>query len=264
MSALLRLHWARHRLVFLFLAIGLFVFQWLITRMAPGPEQARLMQELFDLIPGPLGSMFGNELSSLLTPVGFIAFGYSHPFALTLLGTWVIRVPAGALSGEIGAGTMDLLASRRVPRAEIVGAALLVTLSGLVLLLGAALLGTAAGLNIEPVAGVGPFTFIRVVASCGLMFAAFGAITLAISAIRRTSGAAIGMATALVAGSFALDYVARAWEPLGWARPLSLFSYYSRAGLLQTDMPWGDVAILGGVGITAAVAAFLIFGRRDL
>jgi ABC-type transport system involved in multi-copper enzyme maturation permease subunit len=263
-TALLRMHWLRHRHALLALAVGLFAFQWLFTRLAPGPEQAQLMQQLFDLLPAPMRTLFGDEISSLLSPVGFIAFGYSHPFTLALLSAWTIRVPSGALAGEIGLGTMDLLATRGVRRPVIVAAALLVTLAGLAVLLAVALAGTAVGLTSRPVAGVDALTFFRVVATCGLVFAAFGAIALAISATRRTSGAAIAIATALVAGSFALDYVARAWAPLDWARPLSLFSYYSRAGLLQTPLPMGDLVVLTAVAGLAATAAFLIFGRRDL
>ena len=264
MIALLRLHWARHRLVLLSLALGLFAFEWLFTRLMPGPEQARLMQQIFALMPAPLNQFFGEEVSALVTPVGFIAFGYSHPFTLAMLAVWAIRVPAGALAGEVGHGTMDLLASRRLPRAAVVAAALLVTIGGLALLLAVAWAGTAWGLTSRPIPGYGPMMFARPVITSWATFSAFGALALAISATRRTGGAAIAIGTALVAGSFALDYVARAWQPLQPARPLSLFLYHGRLGLLQTPVPAGDLAVLVGITVVAAAAAFLIFARRDL
>ena len=263
MSALLLLHWRKHRIVLAALCGGMFVFQWVMTRLRPGPEQAELMRQMITFMPQGLVAALGDDLASVLTPEGFLTFAYSHPFALILMSAWTIRVPS-SIAGEIGQGTMDLLASRPVPRAAIVGSTLLVALAGLAMILGAGLSGTSVGLSTRPIEGVGPLTFLPVIITCYLLFAAFAGVALAIATTQRQGGTAIGIATAVVAGSFALDYVARAWQPIKWAEPLSLFHYYGGRRIVAAGLNTGDVSILAVVCLVFVIVAFLVFGRRDL
>ena len=89
--------WRRHRLALLWLAAGSGFFPWAITRVVPAVAHSGFVRQLFDMAPAP------------------------------------VRVATGALAGEVGRGTMDLVASRPVSRSAQVAAAWAVV-AGLVLI----------------------------------------------------------------------------------------------------------------------------------
>lgn len=260
-GALLRRQWRHHRVSLAWLAFGMLVFEFLVTKLAP--ETTR-MQSLLEMLPPAVLDTFGAELRATLSPSGFLAFGWIHPFALLMLGVWVVRVGAGSLAGEIGHGTMDLLAARPVARGSLVGAAALALWGGLAVLCLAGWSGIALGLRMRVLDGAGAGDLVEVVATCWLLFAAAGGLTLAISATRRSGSSATSYAAGLLSASFALDYVARAWEPLAWARPLSIFSYYAPQQIAARGAAAADVLALGVVVVAGTALAFLAFQWRDL
>ncbi len=261
MTALLRRQWRHQRAALGWLAAGMALFEFLVTMAAP--EVSRL-QGVLDLLPPPMLQVFGDELRATLSATGFLAFGWTHPFALLMLAAWVVRVAAGSLAGEAGRGTMDLLAARPVGRAGIVAAAALAMLAGLAVLCVAGWAGLAAGLLQRPVGGARAADLAGVIATCALVFAAAGAVALAVSAARRTGGSAAAIASGFLAASFALDFLARTWRPIGWARPLSLFAYYSPQRIVAHGVVPGDLAVLAVVTAAGMGLAFVVFQRRDL
>jgi ABC-2 type transport system permease protein len=260
-GALLRRQWRLHRAALAWLALGMLVFEFLITKLSPAVGR---MQGLLDLLPPVIQEVFGAELRATLSPSGFLAFGWVHPFALLMLGVWVVRVAAGSLAGEIGRGTMDLVASRPVTRAAVVAAAALTLFAGLALLCLSGWSGIALGLAQRPLGGARAADLVGVVVSCWLLFAAAGGLALAVSALRRDGGSAIAIASGLLAASFAFDFVARTWQPLVWARPLSLFSYYAPQRIVALGMAAGDVLALAVVIVASLALAFVAFQWRDL
>ena len=256
-------HWRRHRLTLLLLALGLAAFEWLITRVAPSPDQAGFVRTVITMMPGPMQALLEQQIGGALTGRGFVAFGWVHPVPLLLLGVWTVRVASGALAREIGQGTMDLLASRPVSRASQVAAALVALLGGLAVLVAAGWTGTALGLATRAL-DAGASDYLASAAMAWLLFAAFGAVALAVSAAVRESGVAIAVMAGLMAVSFALDYVARAWAPLRSLRALSLFRYDEPQRILAAGPSAIDLAVLGGVLAVATLVAFITFGRRDL
>lgn len=261
MTALLRRQWRHHRAALAWLALGMAVFEFLITKLAPDVPR---MQGLLDLLPAPVLQVFGGELRAILSASGFLAFGWIHPFALLMLGVWVVRVAAGSLAGEIGRGSMDLLAARPVPRAAIVAAAALAMLAGLAVLCGAGWAGLALGLAQRSLGEARAGDLAGVVVTCWLLFAAAGGLALAIAAWRRTGGSAVAIASGVLAASFALDFVARAWAPLAWSRPLSIFAYYAPQQIAAFGVVPGDLAVLAVVAAAGTGLAFGAFHWRDL
>ncbi len=259
--ALLRRQWRHHRASLAWLAFGMLVFEFLITKLAPATDR---MQGLLDLLPPPVLDLFGAELRATLSPAGFLAFGWVHPFVLMMLAVWIVRVGAGSLAGEIGRGTMDLLVARPVPRGAIVASAALALAAGLAVLCLAGWGGIALGLRMRTLGGAGALELAWVVLACWLLFAAAGAVTLAISAVRRSAGSATALAAGFLAASFALDFIARAWAPLTWARPLSLFAYYAPQQIVARGLAPGDALALGVVAAAGVLLAFGAFQWRDL
>lgn len=264
LGALLGHHWRRHRVPLLPMAAGAALFEWMITRVAPALSEAGFVQQLFRLAPPPLQRIFGEEIMASVSASGFLAFGYAHPFLLLLMSVWAVRVSAAALAGEIALGTMDLIASRPVARGAQVIAAAIGALGGLGAIALTAWIGTAVGVAGRPLEGVEVSAYLPIAGGCWLLFAAFGSVGLAISAIRRDAGSAIAWTSAIILLSFVLDYLARAWDRMAPFRFLSLFRYYEPARILRQGLAGDDALVLAGVAVVATLAAFVVFRKRDL
>ncbi len=254
--------WRQHRVTLGVLAAGLAGFAFVITRVAPTPGDVGFLGGLMALLPPQIAELAGGQLA-LASPRGVIAFGYLHPFFLALLSAWTIRVSAGALAGEIGRGTMDLLAARPVSRAAQVMAAWVAMTAGSAALAAAAWTGTAVGLGLRSLGVSGADVSVLPVMTW-LLFAAWGSVALLVSATRREAGSAIAWTSGFIATAFVLEFLARVWSPIGWARPLSLFAYYRPPELLQQGVHLTDALVLAGVTVAALSAAVLVFRRRDL
>jgi hypothetical protein len=61
-----------------------------------------------------------------------------------------------------------------------------------------------------------------------------------------------------------LDFMGDYWDLLETARLLSPFHYFDPALAVASGIPVRDAVVLGGILITATVAAFLNFNRQDL
>jgi ABC-2 type transport system permease protein len=256
--------WRRHRSALLLLAAGNALFHWAITRVVPAATQTGLVRELLDMAPAPVRVLIGEDLLANLSARGFLGFGWVHPFPLLLLGVWAVRVSAGTLAGEIGRGTMDLVASRPVARSAQVAAAALGVAGGLAVIAFAGWAGSAAGLQMRPLEGVAASDLLPVAAMALLLFASVGGVTLFVSATRREGGAAVSWCAGLLAGSYVLDYLARVWSAIAFLRPLSLFRYYEPQRILREGVAVQDVAVLAAAGAAGLILALAVFARRDL
>jgi ABC-type transport system involved in multi-copper enzyme maturation permease subunit len=252
----------RHRVSLLAMAAGLALFELLLTRIAPAPDETGWIAGILAAAPPELLAVIGDDVSAG-SPGEFLAIGYGHPFFFLILSAWTVRVSCGALAGEIGRGTMDLLAARPIARWVHVVAGALAVAAGLAVLTAAALTGTVAGLAVRPL-GLSAWHFLPVVAMAWLLFMAFGAAGLIVSATRRDGGAAIGWLSGIIATSFVLEYLARLWKPMAALRPWSLFTYYNPQQIVKAG--WGplDIATLAGVTVASLVVAVVLFARRDL
>jgi len=260
--ALVVRHWRQHRLALLVMAAGLALFEFVITRVAPEPGQTGFLGGLLALLPPQVASFVGSELA-LASPRGVLAFGYLHPFFLALLSAWTIRVAASALAGEIGRGTMDLLAARPVPRWAHALAAWLAIAAGLAVLAGAAWGGMAVGLRVRSL-GVAPGQIVVLPAMAWLLFMSWAGVALLASALGREAGSAIAWTSGIIVVSFVLEFLARVWPPVAWARPLTLFAYYRPQDIVRDGVAAADPALLAVVSLAGFGAAAAIFQRRDL
>ena len=254
--------WRQHRWPLLTMAAGVMLFELLITRLAPAPDEVSWMSGLVALVPPQLLALAGGE-ASFASAGGVIAIGYNHPFFLLLLSVWSVRVPSSALAGEIGRGTMDLLAARPVGRGQIVLAAYAAVAAGLALLVSAAWAGTAIGLTLRPL-GVPASRFVGVAAMAWLLFAGWGGVGLLVAATRREAGPAIAWTSGIMATAFVLEYLARVWKPMAGLEPFSPFSYYRPQRIVTTSLSPSDIARLAAMMVVAVVAAIVVFRRRDL
>jgi ABC-type transport system involved in multi-copper enzyme maturation permease subunit len=258
---LLRHAWARHRIPLIPIALAVGLFEFLLTRLAPLPDEVNWLANLMAVIPQDLRALAGNDVA--VTAGGFLALGYGHPFFMVLMSVWVIRTSTAAVAGEVGLGTMDLLASRPVPRWHFVAAGMKTIALGLALIVASAWTGTAIGLHLRPL-DVPASAYLPLAAGAWLLFAAWGSVALLISSTRRDGGQAVGWSTALLAASFVLEYLGRLWPAISTLRPLSLFRYYEVQNILASGLPRTSILVFGVTIIGGVLLSILAIQRRDL
>jgi ABC-2 type transport system permease protein len=246
------------------LALGLALFEWMMTFVAREPSVTSFLTSALRAAPPQFLALLNQELVSTVSPRGIIGVGYTHPFTLIMMAVWAVRVPSAALAGEIGRGTMDLVAARPVVRGAQVAAALLALLAGLAVLAFAAWLGTFAGLAGRPLEGVTAWQYVPIAAALWLLFASAGTVAILVSALATEAGPAIAWTSGLMAGSYVLDYAARVWPRLASLRPLSLFRYYEPQRVVIAGLAGADVIVFAAVAAVALLLAFAVFARRDL
>jgi ABC-2 type transport system permease protein len=263
-SVLLRHHLRMHRVPLVALALGLVLFETTMTFVGRQPVVSGFMTEILRAAPPQLLALFGDDMLNMVSVRGIIGIGYTHPFALIMMAVWAVRVPSAALAGEIGRGTMDIVAARPVARSAQITAAAVALLGGLAVLAGAAWVTTAVGLAVRPLEGVRPLDYLPVAAALWLTFASFGMVGIFVSALNREAGAAIGWLSGLMAGSYVLDYAARVWPRIASLRPLSLFRYYEPQQVVRSGLAVRDAEVFAAVAVVALLAALVVFSRRDL
>jgi ABC-2 type transport system permease protein len=254
--------WRQHRRPLVPMAIGLALFEFVITQFAPAPNEVGWLGQIFSSLPSQVRALMDSDLSPA-SPIGVIAIGYTHPFFLVLLAVWAIRIPSAALAGEIGRGTMDLVASRPVRRQDQVMAAALSTAGGLAVLVLAAWTGTAIGLSLRDL-DLHPRQFAGVASMACFLYLTWGAVSLFVSATQREAGPAIAWTAGIMAATFVIEYLARLWTPIAWLRPFSPFAWYRASHIIAHGIVTADVVRLTALAVIAAGGALLLFSRRDL
>lgn len=261
---LLRHHARLHRMPLIPLALGLAAFEWVMTFVAREPSVSHFLTTALNAAPPEFLALLNPDLVASVSAQGIIGVGYTHPFALLMMAVIAVRVPSAALAGEMGRGTMDLMAARPVPRASHVAAALVATVGALAILAVAAYAGTFVGLVGRPVEGVSLLRYLPVAAAMWLIFAAWACVGIAVSALCRETGQAIAWTSGLMAGSYVLDYAARVWPTIASLRPLSLFRYYEPQQVLRAGLAGSDVQVFAAVAAGSLLVAFVVFAFRDL
>jgi len=152
------------------------------------------------------------------------------------------------------------LSRRRVYVTMAVATALFIGLSLLALTLGA--LGGAALTG--RVAELGPGNLPVLWLNAFLLYASFGAISLAASVSFDRLAPAIGLSLAFVLVSYFLDVIGDLWPDAEFLQPFSLFHYLDARGALSGLPEASNFVVLGGVVAVAVGYALVVFPRRDL
>lgn len=254
-------------LLFLFSLLWVRVAWKVTTELAPyfnvlgglaGSTQQDMEEMVFKGVGKVSQAVIGGSDINFQNPTDFLAVEMLHPVVIVLVFLWAVGKSSGAISGELGGGTMELLLSQPVPRGRLILAHLIVDGITIPVIVLSMMAGTHLGLW-----SVGPFrvndesvnrlvekapafaqTKVRelvdkqkvlpvepqnqwkgVVNLAALAFAMSG-VGLLISACGRNRWRTSGWAVLLVLSMFVLNVIAQLWEPLGPTRPLTLFFYY--------------------------------------
>lgn len=242
------------------------LFVWLMSQFRTG-----VLAKMLHLLPDFVGRLAGVPLADLATPTGRLSVLYVHAVTLVVLVGWAMGRGSAVVSGEIGRGTMDLLASLPIRRTSVILASASVSTLGSALLVVALWLGQGTGLATvaleEPVR---LWRFLPGALNLAAMIFCLTALTTLFSSLDRDRWHTILGVGGVFTLSAILKMVARLWPPGAWLRYLSFLTAYEPQRLIlagpedATRLAWQYNGTLVALGVTAYLAAGAIFSWRDI
>lgn len=193
----------RRRVSLLWWGLGLVLFIGLLALAYPTVRNNNELDKTFAGLPPSVQTVLGlSAINTLTSPIGYLNSQYFANVLPLILLIFVIGLGTWAISGDEGAGTLELLLANPVGRTTVA----LERAMALVLLL--ALLtavGAVALLAIAPATGLTqsltPARMIAATVACGLLALTFAAVAFAVGAITgRRSPAMASAATLAIAG----------------------------------------------------------------
>ena len=213
-----------------------------------------------------VAALLGIDIEGEITAQLMQAFVWVHPTVLTLLWAnetmFCTRFPAG----EIDRGTIDVLLALPLSRRRIYLCETIVFLAGGVMMLGAGAIGYAIGSQSLPVENRPEWTLVALILlNLFCLYVAIGGVTFLISSFSERRGRAVFAVFSIVVASFLINFLAQFWSPAEPIAFLSVVEYYQPAKILRSGaLPFGDIAVLLGIGLIAWIAGREIVARRSI
>jgi len=213
-------------------------------------------------LPDSVRALFAGGELDLTSPAGYLNSQIFALMAPLILLIFTIGAGAGAVAGEEERGTLDLLLSHPVRRRDYVVQRFL-ALAALVAALAIVLLATVALGSWVVDLEIGFGKLLAASVSVGLLALLFGAIALAVGAVRPGRSRAIAVAAGLALAAWIFDGLAQAVDALEPWRPLAPYYHALGQNPLREGAPWAGWAILATA--TAVLVALSAVGleRRD-
>jgi ABC-2 type transport system permease protein len=284
-------------LLFLFSLLWVRVAWRVTTEIAPyfnaigqlvGSSQAEMEEVVFTGVGKVSQAVLGGSDINFQKPTDFLAVELLHPVVIVLVFLWAVGKSSGAVSGELGGGTMELLLSQPVPRGKLILAHLLVDAITIPVMVLSIVVGTQLGMwsvgefrekqevidkvnaKVNNRAGENLPAFVpkfkvlkdreakvlevstagqwKGALNLAALVFAMSGVGLVISACGRNRWRTTGWAVLLVLSMFVLNVIAQLWEPLGFVRPFTLFFYYQPHKHWLNDQWHADLGACWGVG----------------
>lgn len=258
--------WRRHRHLRWSLSLGVFLMGLLLAGTYQVFGTGFFPDELFeDSGIAKTFEAFSGTSVNVLSPEGWLGFGYVHPFTLMLLVAWAVASAATAVAREVEDGTIEFLASRPVDRRVVLGARVTAWAAGSAVMLVAGYLGTVVGISFfEALSGFPLAQALRFPLSLIPMLVLVGGVAFLASAGSSARSRVYGIAVGFTVGSYFLNFASTLWDPLEPVALLSFFHYVSPAEWARDGIQWGPAAIMMLVGVALFGLALVVIDRRDL
>jgi ABC-2 type transport system permease protein len=214
------------------------------------------------IVPKELFEFGGGNV---FTIQGAIALGFVHPIAIALNMVFAVAFAISAVAGERQRGTLEVLLSRPLSRRTVyvtlaVAVLLFIALTQASFLAGAVVGSTLAGVSGELNLSNVPTAWLNGV----LLFASFGAISLAASVSFDRVSPAAGLVLAFVIVEYFLFVLGTLWHDAAWLQRFSLFDYADAKNVLAGTADRFDFVLLAVVTTLGVAFALAVFPRRDL
>jgi len=224
------------------------------------PALTKLVQDYPEAIKGFVS--FGGQVDYTSGP-GYLGSELFAIWVPLLLLIAAIGAGARATAGEEEAGTLDLLLANPLSRRRLVAEKLVAlvaeaALLGLVLW-GALLVGDAA-VSMD----VSALHLAAAIVSALLLAVGFGAIAALVGALTGRRAPAIGITAALAVATYVVNSLAPLVHALKPVRKASPFYHYTASDPLRHGLELSHVGVLAAIFAAAAIAAPVVFDRRDL
>lgn len=264
MGAFVRAELRARRRMILALTGGAFSIL-LIVALAYEPLGLHAFGSAFGGAPRLLEAFSGSRNTNLLSPHGWMSFGFNHPIFVVTTLTVAIAIGSGAIAGEIETGRAELLFTRPVPRTRFLFAQVRVWAIAQTVVLAGALLGAVLGsLTSDRLRSAGLAELVLPLLQYIPLAAFYAAVAFAASAWTRTRGHAAGVAIGLAVFGYLLSVISGLIPSLDWLRWLSPFGYYQPGTAIDDGIRvWPALALLAAAAALFA-ATVARFNRRDL
>lgn len=264
--SLMRTTWRRHRTLRWSLAAGTFLMGLLLAGTYQAFGTGLIPQSVMDQFAElKVFRAFSGSTANLLTPEGWLGFGYVHPLTLTLSVAWIVSSAATAVAREVEDGTIEFLVSRPIDRRTLLGARMAAWAVGMGVVVMAAYLGTVAGIVFfETLSDFSPLRALYFPLSLGPLLVLIGGLAFLVSAASSTRTRVYGVAVGFTVGSYFLNFAAGLWDPLEPLGPVSPFHYVAPAEWALNGIEWLPALAMTAIGIALGAAALAVIDRRDI
>ena len=219
---------------------------------------------LVEAYPDNLTALFGfTELTDITSAVGFLnaeLFGFMAPLLFVIHG---VVLGSGAIAGEEGRGTLEILLTEPITRGKLVAqksAAMITTSVVLALVLWIVL--TIGGLAIDM--DVSALSLAAATFSLMLLGITFGTLAFAVGCFTGSRSTSVAAVAALAVGTYFLNAFSGIVSYMQPAKWLSPFFYYNAYDPLANGLNPAHVAVLLAISAILLVAGYFGLMRRDL
>jgi ABC-2 type transport system permease protein len=244
-------------------ALGLVAYGTFIMLFWPSVADFEGLDEFMDQYPEDLMALFAGDVKDIGSPEGYLEAEVFFIFAPLLFIIFATAAGSGAIAGEEGQGTLDLLVSNPVSRRQVVlqkFEAMVVAALVLAFAFWLALAIAALAVGME----IGTWHLAAAVLSAALLGIAFGAVALAVGCATGNRGLSIVVAAVAAVVAYMLNALGPVVEPLEPLGRVSPFYYYIRADPLANGLHLGHASVLAALAAALLAVALYTFDRRDL
>ena len=234
-----------------FLMAALIVYIWPSYRVTVASIQ----------LPEAIQALLGSDLAYSTAP-GFVSAEYFSWIPILLI-VYAIIQGTGAIAGEEGSGTIDLLMSQPLTRANMATQKTIAICIGSALIAAFGFLGFLVSVPFVDI----DLTLKGAAFACANMLPMallFYALSLWFGSVLPNRTYAAGAAIALATASYFFNTIAAAVHSLSWLKYASPFYYYGAGLPLVKGFDWPHVALLLGIAGLFVILTIRSFSRRDI
>ncbi|MRS11665.1 MAG: hypothetical protein EG823_01160 [Actinobacteria bacterium] len=240
------------------LALYSWMMVWFWEKM--GADYGQMLENY----PQEFLTLFGGNEVSFASMGGFFQIEYLGLMWMIIIGAAVVLFACKAFSGEIGAGTMELLLAQPISRARV-------ALTRVVAFIGYAVLLNA--FTFVPIQIFGPTYDVKLSAEVfwtvfllGLLFTmGIGGLAMLLSSMFRDSGKPAAIASGMLLLFWIADMVANVSEAAEFFDPVNLVTYWQPGKIINGGS--ADAAswwVYGLLTVVTLAGCVVVFSRRDV
>ena len=212
-------------------------------------------------IPPAIQALLGSQLD-LSTAAGYLSGRY-FSWTIILVLVYVIVAGTGAVAGEEGAGTMDLLLAQPITRTAVLLEKVAASAVGASGIIGLGLVGFLVSI---PTVDIDVTLADVAIASANMLpiTLLFLALSVCAGAALPTRGVASGVVIGVVTATYFVYSLSNGVESLEWMRYGTPFYYYGSGLALVHGIEWWHAGLLLGLAGLFLALSVRMFETRDI